>query len=178
MHLNSIQCHNLFRNNFTDSLCSLKFKTCPQIDQNVPVILSFAWVKYLRVGQGGQHYFTSGTARGCVSHFLMLLHLKFLFDYLVVEWSQICFQICSELLQSEMSFVSFLALISISDFGFEPKTHKDGQNVIIHPSPHIPLPQVLTVEYFDLAKRCTWKNGFVLNKCAKRHTNVVLIAVG
>lgn len=50
--LNSIQCHSLFGNNFTDSFCSLRFKTCPQIDQNVPVILSFAWVKYLSIGQG------------------------------------------------------------------------------------------------------------------------------
>lgn len=52
MQLNSIQCHSLFRNNFTGSLCSLKFKTYPKIDQHVPVIPSFAWVKYLRVGQG------------------------------------------------------------------------------------------------------------------------------
>lgn len=76
-----------------------------------------------------------------------------------------------------MAFVSFLASISRSDCGFEPKTHKDGPNIIIPPSLHIP-PQVLTVEYSELAKRCTWKNYFVLNKRAKRHTNAVFIPVG
>lgn len=54
----------------------------------------------------------------------MLLHLKFLFDYLVVGWSPMCFQFWRELLQSEMVFVRFLASLSVSNCGFEPSLRR------------------------------------------------------
>lgn len=172
MCFNSTQCHSLFKGNFTDPLCSLK--PCPQRAQNVPVILIQLGYTFVCKSGWRASFHVWYCKRMCIT-------FSNAFGFEVLIWlsscgveSNECFQFCSELLQSEMAFVSFLASRSVSDCGFELK---DGYNIAIPLSPHIP-PQVLTVEYSELAKRCTWKNCFVLNKCALRHTNAIFIPIG
>ena len=152
MQLNLLQCCSLFRNDFIDSLSSLKFKTCPQIDKNVTVILSLAWVKYLMVGQGWIALFHVWYCkRLCITFSKAFAFEDFILLSCCGVESNECFHFCCELLQSEMAFESFLASISRSGCGFEPKTHKDSRNIPLSAR----SPEVLTVEYSELAKRCT-----------------------